>query len=265
MLKFVLLSIVFLAQLQSKEYRLEYGFEVGQKLKYDFSGSHKARFVTYDSIKSAEEKLIGSYEDEVMEITSDVQAKILRKFRIASRQHNGDFKDLNDLASKGLEYIYYLDPQKGKVKVLDSSTFDPKDLMEMVVSFPQKTVAVNDTWAKTYTYNLSNRSAKIEVDGRYKLVAVRGNIARVEGKFQAKIPMDSKTEYLGKLNFEVVLFFNMRKGLIEKGSFRKILRYESRSKVAKAFLKESRAAGKETRLGYTLKMNQDFQRVKDDF
>ena len=130
MLKFVLLSIVFLVQLQSKEYRLEYGFEVGQKLKYDFSGSHKARFITYDNIQTAEEKLIGFYEDEVMEITSDVQAKILRKFRIASRQHNGDFKDLNDLASKNLKYIYYLDPQKGKVKVLDSSTEFPKVLNE---------------------------------------------------------------------------------------------------------------------------------------
>lgn len=265
MFRIFVIFTLLVGSIEARKYRLEYGFEMGQKTKYEFSGRHKARMISVENIRTAEEQLQGFFEDEVIEITPQIQAKIKRDFRIASRLHNGQIMNFDGMTDQKISYTYFLDPKKGKVKIQDSTTFNPKDLMEMVIVFPENSVSVGETWEHVYEYNINLNKSKVNVVGMFELIAVQGNIAQIQGKFAAKIPLDKRTDYMGKVSFEITLYFNMRKGLIEKGNFRKLLRYDSRSGVAKLFHKESKAAGKEARLGYTLKMTQSFQRVKDSF
>tara|TARA_B100000674_G_scaffold496446_1_gene526681 strand:- start:2253 stop:3053 length:801 start_codon:yes stop_codon:yes gene_type:complete len=266
MLRIILFISLLTVCTQAKSYRLEYGFDKGQKTKYEFKGRHQARLVGIEDIRSVDERMEGYFEDEILGINSDLQARVMRHLVVNRRWHNGSEVEIDDFTSQGIKYEYMLDPAMGKVQVINSETFNPEDLMEMVVSFPDDAVKVGDSWSKTYHYNLSTGDKKgHKVKGRYRLKSVRGNIALIEGKFRSKLPRDKRTEHAGKLQFDVAFYFNMRKGLIERCSFKKLLRYDSRSKVAREFFRQAKQAGEQVRLGYTLKISQSFERVKDEF
>ena len=195
----------------------------------------------------------------------DLQAEVQRHLVVTRRWHNGSEVEIDDFSAKGIKYKYLLDSALGKVKVFNSDTFNSEDLMEMVVSFPKTAVEIGESWSKhTITvWALCKKSRKVK--GRYLLKAVRGNIARIEGQFKSKLPLDTRTDHAGTLQFDVVFYFNMRKGLVERGSFKKILRYDSRSDLAREFFRQAKQAGEQLRLGYTLKISQSFERVKDEF
>ena len=266
MLRLLLFICFFTVNTDSKSYRLEYGFEQGQRIKYEFKGRHQARLVSIEEIRSADERMEGHYEDEILGINSDLQAEVQRHLVVTRRWHNGSEVEIDDFSAKGIKYKYLLDSALGKVKVFNSDTFNSEDLMEMVVSFPKTAVEIGESWSKTYHYSLGIGGKKSrKVKGRYRLKAVRGNIARIEGKFKSKLPLDKRTDHAGKLQFDVVFYFNMRKGLVERGSFKKILRYDSRSDLAREFFRQAKQAGEQLRLGYTLKISQSFERVKDEF
>ncbi|MEE2924428.1 MAG: hypothetical protein VX619_06570 [bacterium] len=266
MLRFFLFISLFTVNTQSKSYRLEYGFEQGQKIKYEFKGRHQARLVSVEDIRSADERMEGHYEDEILGINSALQAEVQRHLVVERRWHNGSEVELDDFSAKGVKYKYLLDSSLGKVKVFNSGTFNSEDLMEMVVSFPDTPLEIGESWSKTYHYSLGigNKKSR-KVRGRYRLKAVRGNIALIEGKFKSKLPLDKLTEHAGKLQFDVVFYFNMRKGMVERGSFKKLLRYDSRSKIAREFFRQAKQAGEQLRLGYTLRISHTFERVKDEF
>ena len=266
MLRFFLFISLFTVNTQSKSYRLEYGFEQGQKIKYEFKGRHQARLVSVEDIRSADERMEGHYEDEILGINSALQAEVQRHLVVERRWHKGSEVELDDFSAKGVKYKYLLDSSLGKVKVFNSATFNSEDLMEMVVSFPDTPLEIGESWSKTYHYSLGigNKKSR-KVRGRYRLKAVRGNIALIEGKFKSKLPLDKRTDHAGKLQFDVVFYFNMRKGMVERGSFKKLLRYDSRSKIAREFFRQAKQAGEQLRLGYTLKISHSFERVKDEF
>ena len=264
MLKIIFLISLLTVSTHSRSYRLEYGFDQGQKTKYEFKGRHQARLVSIEGIRSVDERMEGYFEDKVLGINSDLKAEVERHLVVSRRWHNGSEMEIDDFNSKGIKYKYILDSSRGKVEVVNSKTFNPQDLMEMVVSFPVDSVALGDSWSKTYHYNLSrgNRES-LNIKGLYRLKAVKGNIALIEGKFKSRLPRDKRTDYAGKLQFDVALYFNMRKGLIERCSFKKLLRYDSRSQLAREFFRQAKQAGESVRLGYTLKISQSFERVKD--
>ena len=65
MLRLLLFICFFTVNTDSKSYRLEYGFEQGQRIKYEFKGRHQARLVSIEDIRSADERMEGHYEDEI--------------------------------------------------------------------------------------------------------------------------------------------------------------------------------------------------------
>jgi|SaaInl4_135m_RNA_FD_contig_31_23611_length_1452_multi_5_in_0_out_0_2 hypothetical protein len=256
-LPIILLIIFQSAPLLSKGFELRYKMEEGG-IEYRFKTHYKVKFTSLDEVRNLDEKISGTFEDQLLKPLENGGFRVSRDIKVQQYIHNGKSEPVKDYERNLAGYEYVLDPRKGKVRIVGNNTFDPDDALEMVVPFPRKSLDVGDTWRTFYHYSLSVGSKKrISLQGAFKLADIRGNIARIVGRFRAEIPKDPELDYGGSIKLDSEYYFHLSRGTIERGKVVTSLIYQSKSLIAREFFRQSQ---RKERLGYALHLTNSFER-----
>ena len=257
LLPIIILTLLQPTPLLSKGFELRYKMQEGG-VQYRFKTHYKVKFTSLEEIRNLDEKISGTFEDRRVKPLENGGFRVARDVKVEKYIHNGNAESLKEYERNLAGYEYILDPRKGKVRIVGNNTFDPDDALEMVISFPRKALDVGDTWRSFYHYNLSVGSKrKVALQGAFKLADVRGNIARIVGRFRAEIPEDRELDYGGTIKLDSEYYFHLTRGMVERGKVVTSLIYQSKSLIAREFFRQSK---RKERLGYALHLTNSFER-----
>jgi hypothetical protein len=147
--------------------------------------------------------------------------------------------------------------------VKDNPAYSADDAMEMVLSFPEKTLNEGDKWPVTYTYHLSVPGGQpVKVPGFYMLKSVKGEIAEIEGRFRGRIEESDKLQFKGEVTFIHRFRFNWQKGHIDTALMSKTFRLYSVSRLARKYYEDTRGTEEPLRLGYEIDFTSNIRKIR---
>ena len=256
-LLFLTLFPFLISSVDAEGYSLRYRLDE-KGAKYKFKTVYRAKFTSLDEVRSLTEDISGTFQDLPVKILPRGGYRVSRSVHVENYVHNGREHPVEEYEKDLAGYEYILDPRKGKVKIVGSKTFDSRDAMEMVISFPRKEVKVGDTWRSSLYYNLKvGKQRKVPLKGVFKLTNVQGNIARIVGRYIGEVPPDRRMDYEGAVKWDCEFYFNLSKGEMERGRVVTGLKYLSKTLIAREFFFQSK---KKERIGYALHLTSTFER-----
>lgn len=247
----------------STEIQLRYRFAAGENNVYRFSSSYRAQVVDPYKIHSLEEKMSGSVGHKVLELLDEGGALLLQKTHLEQLERNNQKVDLEEYQRDLLEYEYVAHPLEGKIKVKGNPDYSAQDAMEMVLSFPEKSLNEGDKWPVTYVYKMAMAGGgPIDVPGFYLLKSVKGDMAEIEGRFRARIEESEDLQFRGEVTFIHRFRFNWKKGCLDSGLMSKTLRLYSVSRLAKKYYEDTKGTDEPLRLGYEIDFSSNIRKMR---
>ncbi len=259
--------IIFLfvcSALWSEEVLLRYQSAGSEPLRFRFVSELDGQYVSPAEIQTTSQKLSGFFEDAYSGMSFLKRPLIQRSYTLEKYILNGENQEVREAFANLMSYRYEQDPVLGMVAKIEYPKFDPSDVMEMVIQFPQKPVKVGETFpVKWVTYMGPKQGEKFDptpLQGGFRLVGVAKGMARLQGRLEARTPVPDGVKMIGRVAVKAEMIFDLEKGFFREGQSIQEVAWESRTELARIFARQAKDG---ERLGYKVQFKYRFKLDED--